>query len=86
MSSRSHDITLPHDIRAQAEERAREDGYESIGAYLAALVEEDRLAHTADSWLKKRIEDGLASPNMGELTREKLDRLIDEGIARTQKP
>jgi hypothetical protein len=75
-------VTLSEDARAAAERRAREEGFDSVEAYIDALIEEDRESATVLGWMRERIRDGLASPNAGELTRDKLNRLVNEGIAR----
>ena len=77
-------ITLSEQAGALAAKRAAEDGFESVEAYVNALIEEDQRAGTL-GWMRARLEEGLASPNAGELTRAKLDRLVDEGVSRVSR-
>jgi hypothetical protein len=78
-------VILSDRAQALAEERAKDQGFESVEAYLDALIEDDGADAIMQDWMRKRIEEGLASPSAGEMTKEKLDRLIDEGIARAQR-
>lgn len=75
-------VTLSDKARALAEKRAREEGFESVDAYVGALIEEDGEDSVILDWMRERIREGLDSGSAGELTRSKLDRLISEGIAR----
>lgn len=77
-------ITLSDEARALAASRAAEDGFESVEAYLDALIREDRDVGTP-GWLRARLEEGLASPNTGEISRAKVDHLVDEGISRVSR-
>ncbi len=74
----SHALTL-------AEKQAREEGFESVTAYLDALIEQDREDLAIADWMKARLAEGLTSPNAGPITREKIDRLVAEGIARAPR-
>lgn len=71
----------PH-ARALAEEQARADGFESVEAYVDALIEMDRQDAVVTDWMRKRIEEGLASPSAGPISKEKLDALYARGMAR----
>jgi hypothetical protein len=75
-------VASSKESHAHAEKRAREEGSDSIAAYLDALIEEDKEAASVHDWMQERIRKGLASPSAGELTRSKLNRLVREGIAR----
>jgi hypothetical protein len=75
-------VTLTPKARSIAESRAREDGFPSVDAYVDALIEEDKEQALARDWLRQRIGEGLASPSAGEMTRDKLERLVSEGAAR----
>ena len=77
-------IKLSETAKTAAVRRAAEEGFESVEAYVDALIAEDSAAGTT-GWIKTRLEEGLASPNTGELTREKLDRLVNEGIRRAAR-
>jgi len=74
-------IELPEAALLHAEERAAEEGFDSVDAYLSALIEEDCAIDLNQEWIRKKIEEGLASPIVGELTRADIDRLMEEGIA-----
>lgn len=78
-------ITLSKEAQALAEERAREEGFESIDAYVGTLIEEDGQAGIIRNWMRERLEQGLASPSAGDLTESKLQCLIGEGIARVSR-
>ena len=78
-------IILSDDARAKAETRAHEAGFDSLHAYLTALIEDDREAGAVRGWMAEPIKDGLASPITGELSRKRLDSLIEDGIARVTR-
>ena len=78
-------ITLADEVRTKAEERVREEGFESVEAYVNALIRDDTETSLGLGWLRERIEEGLASGNSGPMTSEKLDRLIGEAIARVKR-
>jgi len=78
-------ITLSEDAQALAVKRAREEGFESVEAYIDALIEDDKQTSSMRAWMRTRLEEGLASPSAGELTQEKLERLVGEGIARAAR-
>ncbi len=71
-------VTLSEKARALAEKRAREEGFETVDAYVGALIEEDKQEGTILDWMRERIQEGLDSGSAGELARTKLDRLIHE--------
>lgn len=77
-------VKLSGDAGALAEKRAAEEGFESVDAYVNTLIVEDQEAGSA-TWIRARLEEGIASPNTGELSRAKLVRLVDEGIARSTR-
>ncbi|HTQ13881.1 MAG TPA: hypothetical protein VMH86_08390 [Rhizomicrobium sp.] len=70
---------------ALAERWAQADGYESVEAYVDALIESDSDDAPMPGWMRQRLSDGLASPSAGERTREKLRNLVSEGVARARK-
>ncbi|HEX3673763.1 MAG TPA: hypothetical protein VHU87_05770 [Rhizomicrobium sp.] len=78
-------ILLSNHARELAEKRAQAEGFESVGAYVDALIENDGDDEMLSDWARQRIEEGLASPNAGEMTREKLERLMAEGMAKARK-
>ncbi len=63
-----------------AEQRARAEGYASVEDYVGALIESDSEDSPMPDWMRRRIADGLASPSADEMTREKLDGLVAEGV------
>ena len=42
-------------------------------------------AIAAQPWFQKKIEEGLASPIVGPLTRERVEQFVSEGIARSKR-
>jgi hypothetical protein len=78
-------ISLSDELRGIAVKRAEEEGFESLDAYIGALIEEDRRDMVATGWLLERLEEGLKSGPAGPLTREKVEQLIAEGIARASR-
>ena len=77
-------VTISEQARALAEKRAREEGFGSVDEYVDALIREDKEENSIRGWMRERIEEGLASPSAGELTRSRPDRLVTEGIARVK--
>lgn len=78
-------ILLSDDLRAKAEQRMRDEGFESLEAYVGALINDDAETSIGLDLLRQRIEEGLASGNAGPVSREKVERLIGEGIARVTR-
>jgi Arc/MetJ-type ribon-helix-helix transcriptional regulator len=78
-------ISLSDELRAIAVKRAEEEGFESLDAYIGALIEEDRRDMVATGWLLERLEEGLKSGPSSPLTRDKIEQLIAEGIARASR-
>ena len=85
MKRSSNTVALSERAHALAEERAQEEGFDSVNAYVSALIEEDRSAVLIKRWMRPRIKEGLASPSAGKMTKTKLDRLIRQGIARAPR-
>ena len=75
-------ISISDEAQAIAEKRAEEQGFDSIESYLDALVAEDQSNATLAPWMRARLEEGVASPSAGPLTRKKLHELVQEGIDR----
>jgi hypothetical protein len=79
----SGNVKISEKARAVAAERAAENGYASADEYIEALLlddaELDELAR--QPWFLKKIEEGEASPIVGELTNERIDQLVQQGIA-----
>ena len=83
-----NDLTVKISQRARslAEENSAREGYSSIDDYVDALILEDSFEDLLHQpWLLKKIEEGLASPLAGELTRECLREIVDDGIALAEK-
>lgn len=70
-------ITLPDDVRAQAERQAAAAGFASVGEYLAALVRED----AADL----QYLDVPATGRSSFRTREELEALLNETLGSETK-
>jgi hypothetical protein len=85
----SDDLTIKISPRARslAEENSTREGYSSVDDYVEALILQDNFDDIlGQSWLLEKIKEGLASPVAGELTRERIGQLVEEGIALTEKP
>ena len=84
MSGRAS-ITISRHALDLAEKRAAEEGV-SPEEYVDELISGDSLDRILEQpWLRKKIEEGLASPIAGELTRERIARLVEEGIALAER-
>ena len=84
----ANDLTVRISARARslAEENSAREGYSSVDDYVEALILQDNFEDVlGQPWLLEKIEEGLASPVVGELTRERLRALVDEGIALAEK-
>jgi len=79
----SKTITISDRAQELSEKRVKEEGFENIESYIDTLVEGDAMEVAITDALRKKLEEGLASPDAGELTREKFDRLVEEGTTRT---
>jgi hypothetical protein len=66
-----------------AAKRAREEGFDSVEAYIGALIEDDRQKGLISAWIRARLEEGLASSWAGELTEQKVEHLVGESITLT---
>ena len=77
-------IEISEKARSAAEEQAAANGFATVGEYVEALLlddPDDLDAIMNQSWFLKKIEEGLASEDAGELTKERIARLVQEGIA-----
>jgi len=74
-------IVLSPESRDRAEKRAREEGFESVSAYVDALIRDDAETKLGLERLRRLIEEGEASGDAGPMTPDKLHRLVSEGIA-----
>ncbi|HWA88415.1 MAG TPA: hypothetical protein VG889_00155 [Rhizomicrobium sp.] len=78
-------ITISKRAFELAEKRAAEQGV-SPEAYVDELIAIDSLEDLFDqAWIREKIEEGLASPIAGELTRERIAQLVEEGIALAER-
>jgi predicted transcriptional regulator len=75
-------IELPEAVLLRAKERAKKAGYEKLDAYLGSLIREDLDFDLNQEWIRRRIEEGIASGNAGLLTEDKIHWLVDQGVAR----
>ena len=75
-------IELSQGAREYAEERAREEGLSSAGDYIETLIREDYEMIARQGWFRERIAEGLHSPDGREFSREYIDNLVEEGLAR----
>jgi hypothetical protein len=72
--------------RSLAEENSAREGFSSVDDYVDALILEGSGEDLArEPWLRKKIEEGLASPVAGEFTRERITQLVEEGISLTER-
>jgi len=78
-------IELSEAALLHAKERAAEEGFESVEAYVSALLNDDFVDGLNQDWIRKKIEEGLSSPVVGELTPERITQLVEEGIARAER-
>ena len=78
-------IELPESTVLRAEQKASEEGFESLAAYVDALIRDDADIGLDQEWIRQRIEEGLASGSAGPLTADRLEALLSEGMARAKR-
>ena len=79
-------VTISDHARSVAEKRVSEEGFSSIDQYVDSLILEDDLdAVLQQDWFRAKIEEGLNSPDVGELTRERIAGLVRKGIEAAKK-
>ena len=78
-------ITLSPKALSLAQSRADADGFSSVDAYVEALIQEDQAQVVVQDRISQRVEEGLASPSAGAFTKDKLKRLVSEGIERSSR-
>ena len=79
-------VTISRKACDLAEKRAAEVGLSWPDEYVEELILSDDLDHALNhSWLREKIEEGLASGSAGELTRDVLSQLVEDGIARAAR-
>lgn len=79
-------VTISERARSVAEKRVAEEGFSSVDQYVDSLIIDDDLdAVFQQDWFRAKIEEGLNSPDVGELTRERIARLVREGIEAAKK-
>ena len=81
-------IEISEKARCAAEEQAAANGFATVEEYVESLLLDDQ--DDLDTIMRqprvlKMIEEGLASDDAGELTAERIDQLVDEGIARAKQ-
>jgi hypothetical protein len=77
-------IEISQEAYSVAAQQASENGFATADEYIDAVLRDDLDdldAIVAQPWFAQKIEEGLASPDAGELTRERIDQLVQEGIA-----
>lgn len=79
-------VTISERAHSVAEKRVAEEGFSSIDQYVDSLILDDDLeAVLQQAWFQAKIQEGLNSPDVGELTRERIARLVREGIEAAKK-
>ncbi|MEJ1967715.1 MAG: hypothetical protein WDN03_03615 [Rhizomicrobium sp.] len=81
-------IEISEEARAVAEREAAASGFATADAYVEALLlgdVDDLDAIVGQPWFVKKIEEGEASPIVGELTPERITQLVQQGIARAKR-
>ncbi len=75
-------IEISEKARAAAEDQAAANGFASVEDYVEALLLDDLDldAIVRQPWFLKKIEEGEASPIAGELTHERIQQLVQQGI------
>jgi hypothetical protein len=74
-------VILSDKAYAIAEKQAKEYGCDSVEAYLNQILEQDDENWEMPQWMEEAIDEGLASPSAGVLTRERIHELVQEGLA-----
>ena len=74
-------IEISGEALAAAERGAAETGLSSANEYIEALLTDDYDAFFSQPWVREKIDEGLASPDAGPLTREGLSQIVQEGLA-----
>jgi predicted transcriptional regulator len=84
--SKTTTVTISERARSVAEKRVVEEGFSSIDQYIDVLILEDDLdAILPQDWVRAKIEEGLNSPDAGELTRGRIAEIVSEGIEAATK-
>lgn len=85
--SEKEKIEISREAYDVAARHASENGFSSAGEYIDALLldDDDLDAIVAQPWFARKIEEGEASPIAGELTPERVDELVKQGIASAQR-
>jgi hypothetical protein len=78
-------IEISAEALAIAQKNADDNGFSSAGAYIESLLVDDLDAVVAQPWFQKKIEEGLASPIVGELTPDRVSQLVRQGIDRANR-
>lgn len=78
-------LTISDETRVLAEKRAKELGFPSVDEYVDSLIRADQEEPVFEEWMRAEIEEGLASGPATELTRDNLNELVREGIARAKQ-
>jgi len=78
-------IEISREALAVAEKNAADNGFPSADAYVEALLMDDYDGFFRQPWVKEKIEEGLASEDAGELTKDVIAQLVQEGIASAKR-
>ncbi len=78
-------IEISQEALAVAAKNAAEAGFSTAGEYIESLLIDDLDAVFEQPWIGAKLEEGLASPDAGELTPELIDKVVQEGIDRANR-
>ncbi len=78
-------IQVSKEAHAAAEKDAFAAGFATADEYVEALLLEDYDAITQQPWFRQKIEEGEASPIVGELTPARVTQLVQQGIERAKR-
>jgi predicted transcriptional regulator len=60
-------VELSEAVLLRAQERAKEEGYETLDAYLDAIIRDDLDFGLDPAWLRARLEEGIADSEAGRV-------------------
>lgn len=78
-------IEISQEALAAAEKNATAGGFATADAYVEALLLDDYDAIVRQTWFQKKVAEGETSPIVGELTRERVSQLVQQGIGRATR-
>jgi predicted transcriptional regulator len=73
-------IELSEATLLRAQQRAKEEGYETLDAYLDAVIRDDLGSDLDPDWLRAQLEQGIADSEAGRVkpAEEVFDRLLSK--------